>query len=114
MDCIFCKLANGEIPTNMVYEDDKIAAFRDVNPVAPHHILVVPKKHYESLEDISHEEMDIIADIHRAIRKIAEQEGFAEEGYRVINNCGKNGGQEVLHIHYHLLAGKPMTRLIND
>lgn len=87
MDCIFCKLANGDIPTNMVYEDDKVVAFRDMSPVTPVHILVVPKKHYASLEDVPMEEMDIIADIHRAIRKIAVLEGFAENGYRVINNC---------------------------
>lgn len=114
MDCIFCKLANGDIPTNMVYEDDKVAAFRDMSPVTPVHILVVPKKHYASLEDVPMDEMDIIADIHRAIRKIADQEGFAENGYRIINNCGKDGGQEVTHIHYHLLAGKPLTKLITD
>ena len=114
MDCIFCKLANGEIPTNMVYEDDRVAAFRDMAPVTPQHILVVPKAHYASLEDMPMDEMDIIADIHRAIRKIADQEGFAKDGYRIINNCGKDGGQEVPHIHYNLLAGKPLTRLVTD
>ncbi len=112
MDCIFCKLANGEIPTELVYENDKVVAFRDVNPVAPVHILVVPKKHYISLEDIPVEEMDIIAEMHRAIRAVAKKEGFAENGYRVINNCGKDGGQEVPHIHYHVLAGKQMTKLL--
>lgn len=112
MDCIFCKLANGEIPTTMVYEDDKVAAFRDMNPATVHHILVVPKKHYSSLEDIELDEMEIIADIHRAIRKVAKQEGFAQDGYRIINNCGKNGGQEVMHIHYHILAGEPLTKLV--
>ena len=114
MDCIFCKLANGEIATDMVYEDENVAAFRDMNPVTPVHILVVPKKHYESLEAIPFEEMDIVSDIHKAIRKIAKQEGFAEDGYRVINNCGEHGGQEVLHIHYHLLAGKLLTKLVTD
>lgn len=114
MDCIFCKLANGEIPTNLVYEDEKVVAFRDVNPVAPVHILFVPKKHYASLEDIALEEMDIIADIHRAIRIVAEKEGFASNGYRIINNCGKDGGQEVPHIHYHVVAGKQFTRIVND
>ncbi|WAW14185.1 histidine triad nucleotide-binding protein [Peptostreptococcus equinus] len=114
MDCIFCKIASGEIPSSMVYEDEKVAAFRDLSPVAPQHILVVPKKHYDSLEDIPMDEMDIISDIHRAIRKIAEQEGFNEDGYRIINNCGKNGGQEVPHIHYHLLAGKKLTKLVVD
>lgn len=114
MDCIFCKLANGDIPTDMVYEDDKVAAFRDVNPVTPVHILVVPKKHYESLEDVPFDEISIIADMHSAIKKIASQEGFNKDGYRVINNCGKNGGQEVPHIHYHILAGKQLTKLITD
>lgn len=114
MDCIFCKLANGEIPTDLVYEDEKVAAFRDVNPVAPVHILVVPKKHYVSLEDIPFDEMSIIADIHSAIRKISDKEGFAVEGYRIINNCGKDGGQEVPHIHYHVLAGKKLTKLVTD
>ncbi|MBC2576516.1 histidine triad nucleotide-binding protein [Peptostreptococcus canis] len=114
MDCIFCKLANGEIPTNMVYEDERIAAFKDVNPVAPVHILVVPKKHYSSLEDVDFENMDVIIDIHKAIRKIAEQEGFSKNGYRIINNCGKDGGQEVPHIHYHVLAGKQLTKLVTD
>ncbi len=114
MDSIFCKLANGEIETQMVYEDERVAAFKDMNPVTPVHILIVPKKHYESLEAIPMDEMDIVADIHRAIRKIAKQEGFAEDGYRLINNCGKHGGQEVAHIHYHLLAGKPLTKLVTD
>lgn len=109
MDCIFCKLANGEIPTQMVYEDERVAAFNDANPVAPTHILVVPKQHYKSLEDVPFEEMDIIADIHKAIRKIAADQGFDEPGYRVVNNCGKDGGQEVPHIHYHVLAGKFRT-----
>lgn len=114
MDCIFCKLANGDIPTNMVYENEYIAAFRDANPVAPVHILVVPKKHYSSLEDIPFDEMDVIAEIHKGIREVAKQEGFADNGYRVINNCGKDGGQEVPHIHYHVLAGRQLTKLVND
>ena len=114
MDCIFCKLANGEIPTNLVYEDENVAAFKDMNPATPHHILVVPKKHYSSLEDISLEEMGIMAEIHKAIRKVAEKEGFAKDGYRIINNCGNHGGQEVMHIHYHVLGGKKLTKLIAD
>lgn len=114
MDCIFCKLANGDIPTEMVYENEFVAAFNDMNPVAPKHILVVPKKHYESLNDIPVDEMNIVSEIHKAIQEIAKQEGFFENGYRVINNCGKDGGQEVPHIHYHVLAGIPMTKLITD
>lgn len=114
MDCIFCKLANGDIPTEMVYENEFVVAFNDMNPVAPKHILVVPKKHYESLNDIPVDEMNIVSEIHKAIQEIAKQEGFFENGYRVINNCGKDGGQEVPHIHYHILAGIPMTKLITD
>lgn len=108
MDCIFCKIANGEIPSTKVYEDDKVLAFNDLNPVAPYHILVIPKKHYESIIDIPDEEMDIIAHIHCAINKIAAEKGFDKEGFRIINNCGENGGQEVKHIHYHVLAGKKL------
>ncbi|WP_101772725.1 histidine triad nucleotide-binding protein [Peptostreptococcus faecalis] len=114
MDCIFCKLANGKIETELVYEDDKVVAFNDMNPVAPIHILVVPKEHYASLEDIPEEDIGIIADIHSAIKKISRMNGFSKDGYRVINNCGKDGGQEVDHIHYHVLAGKPMKKLISE
>ena len=104
-DCIFCKLANGIIPTNMVYEDDFVAAFRDANPQAPIHILVVPKKHYENVLDVKSGD-DIISKIFDAINKIAIQEGLAESGFRVINNCGKDAGQTVMHLHYHIIAGK--------
>lgn len=108
MDCIFCKIANGEIPSSKVYEDDKILAFNDLNPVAPYHILVIPKKHYASILDVPAEEMGIIADIHNAINTIAKEKGFDKTGFRIINNCGKDGGQEVKHIHYHVLAGKKL------
>ena len=108
MDCLFCKIIAGEIPGDIVYEDDKVLAFNDINPVAPYHILVVPKKHYESILDVSEEDMDIIAHIHRAINIIAKEKGFAENGFRIINNCGEDGGQEVKHIHFHVLAGKKL------
>ena len=110
MDCLFCKIIAGEIPGDIVYEDDKVLAFNDINPVAPYHILVVPKKHYESILDVSEEDMDIIAHIHRAINIIAKEKGFAENGFRIINNCGEDGGQEVKHIHFHVLAGKKLPR----
>lgn len=108
MSCIFCKIINGEIPCSKVYEDDKVLAFNDINPVAPVHILVIPKKHYESIIDIEDSEMDIIAHVHRVINKIANEQEFAKDGFRIINNCGENGGQEVKHIHYHILAGKKL------
>ena len=108
MSCIFCKIINGEIPSSKVYEDEKILAFNDINPVAPYHILVIPKKHYDSVIDIPNEDMEIISDIHKAINKIAKEKGFDETGFRIINNCGTDGGQEVKHIHYHVLAGKKL------
>lgn len=108
MSCIFCKIINGEIPSSKVYEDEKILAFNDINPVAPYHILVIPKKHYDSVIDIPNEDIEIISDIHKAINKIAKEKGFAETGFRIINNCGTDGGQEVKHVHYHVLAGKKL------
>lgn len=108
MSCIFCKIINGEIPSSKVYEDDKVLAFNDINPVAPHHILVIPKKHYDSIIDINDEDMGIISHIHSVINKIAIEKGFSETGFRIINNCGDDGGQEVKHIHYHILAGKKL------
>ena len=108
MSCIFCKIISGEIPSSKVYEDDKVLAFNDINPVAPYHILVIPKKHYESIIDVPENEMDIIAHIHNVMNKIARDKGFDKKGFRIINNCGHDGGQEVKHIHYHVLAGKKL------
>ena len=106
-DCIFCKIANGEIPTDMVYEDEFVAAFKDLNPQAPVHILVVPKKHYDSVLQVG-ETDDIISKIYTAINKIAKQEHIDENGFRVINNCGKDAGQTVMHMHFHIIAGKTL------
>jgi histidine triad (HIT) family protein len=108
MSCIFCKIIDGEIPCSKVYEDDTVLAFNDINPVAPYHILVIPKKHYESVIDIPENEMEIIGHIHNVINKIANKKGFNETGFRIINNCGEDGGQEVKHVHYHILAGKKL------
>lgn len=106
-DCIFCKIANREIPTEMVYEDEFVAAFRDLNPQAPVHILVVPKKHYDNVMQVE-ENNDIITKIYSAIKKIAKKEQFEENGFRVINNCGKDAGQTVMHMHFHIIAGKTL------
>jgi histidine triad (HIT) family protein len=108
-NCIFCKIVNGEIPSTKVYEDDKVFAFKDINPVAPIHILVIPKKHYESVIDIPDNEMDIIADIHKIINKIAKEMNFEQNGFRIVNNCGKDAGQEVKHVHYHIIGGKTLN-----
>lgn len=107
MDCIFCKLVNKEIPTQVVYEDDYVLAFNDMEPQAPVHILFVPKKHIKSNNEV--EDELIIGKIFAAIRKVAKEKGFAEDGYRVVNNCGKDGGQTVEHLHFHLMAGREMT-----
>ena len=105
-DCVFCKIINKEIPSEIVYEDKKVIAFKDINPAAPIHILVVPKKHIETLLDVKNEQSEIISYIFKVINKIAEDNGFAEKGFRVIANCGKDSGQEVMHIHFHVLGGR--------
>ena len=104
-DCLFCKIIKGEIPSTKVYEDDEILAFNDINPAAPIHILVIPKKHIASLAHIEKEDEAIVGKIYGVINKIAEEKGFKESGYRVIVNCGKDAGQEVMHLHFHILAG---------
>lgn len=112
-NCIFCKIINGEIPSNKVYEDDEIFAFRDINPQAPVHILVIPKKHIKSLSDLQEEDVNLIGKINIKINEIAKTEGFANQGYRVIVNCGEDAGQEVMHLHYHILAGKKLgTKIV--
>lgn len=107
-DCVFCKIIKGEIPSAKVYEDDEILAFKDINPVTPIHILVIPKKHIESLNEIEQEDQMLIGKIFTVIKKIAKEQGIAEYGYRVIANCGEDGGQEVKHLHFHILGGKKL------
>ncbi len=107
-DCLFCKIVKGEIPSTKVYEDEEILAFKDINPVAPVHILVIPKKHIVSLNEIEPEDQMLIGKIFTVIKKIAKEQGFAENGYRVIANCGEDGGQEVKHLHFHILGGKKL------
>ena len=104
-DCLFCKIIKGEIPSTKVYEDEDILAFNDINPAAPIHILVIPKKHITSLSHMQKEDEAIVGKIYGVINKIADEKGFKESGYRVIVNCGKDAGQEVMHLHFHVLAG---------
>ena len=111
-DCIFCKIIKGEIPSTKVYEDEEILAFNDVNPAAPIHILVVPKKHIESLAHLEKEDEALVGRIYGVINKIAEEQGFKNDGFRVIVNCGKKGGKEVMHLHFHILAGKKLGEKI--
>ena len=103
-DCLFCRIIAGEIPGNAVFENDKIYAFRDINPQAPVHVLVVPKKHICCTRKIDESNSVYVAKCFEAIAKIAKAEGL-DNGYRVINNCGEDGGQTVMHLHFHLLGG---------
>ena len=106
-DCIFCKIIAGQIPSSKVYEDDAVYAFRDINPMAPVHILIVPKEHIPSADGITAENSTYVARIFEAIPKIAAAESLTN-GYRVITNCGADGCQSVLHLHFHLLGGKQL------
>ena len=108
MDCIFCKIIAGDIPSAKVYEDDSVYAFRDIQPQAPVHVLVVPKAHVASADEITAENADLVAKIFAAIPKIAAAEGLAN-GYRVLTNCGEDGCQSVKHLHFHILGGKKLS-----
>ncbi len=107
-DCIFCKIIKGEIPSEKVYEDNLILAFNDLTPQAPVHILIVPKEHISSANEIDDTNSKVIGRIFEAISKIAKEKGFDKNGYRVVNNCGEDGGQTVDHIHFHLLAERQL------
>lgn len=107
-DCIFCKIVKGEVPSKKVYEDDKVLAFEDINPQAPVHILVIPKEHIPSIKDVNEDNIDVIGHIHLVIKKLAEEKGIYQDGFRIVNNCGEKGGQTVGHLHYHLLGGRQM------
>lgn len=106
MDCIFCKIINGEIPANIIYQDDCVIAFDDINPKAPIHKLIVPRKHIETLNDLTEDNVDLIGSMILASKKIAKDLNIIDKGYRIIINCNKDAGQEVFHIHMHLLGGK--------
>ena len=112
-DCIFCKIANKEIPTDFVYEDEKIVAFKDINPQAPIHILVIPKKHIESIVDLKDEDEMLVGKMFKVVRKIAKEYNIEESGFRLIVNCKEDAGQEVPHLHFHILAGKKLgTKIV--
>lgn len=108
-DCIFCKISNGEINAEKIYENEHVVAFNDINPVAPVHILVIPKKHIESLNYIDDKNIDIISQIFLSINEIVNITGIKEDGYRIVNNCGDLGGQTVDHIHFHILGKRKLT-----
>ncbi|NHN30939.1 histidine triad nucleotide-binding protein [Paenibacillus agricola] len=111
MSCIFCKIVEGSIPSTKVYENEHVLAFRDIQPAAPVHVLIIPKKHIATMNDVGPGDWGLLGDVHEAAQHIARQEGVAESGYRLVNNCGSDGGQVVFHIHYHLLGGEKLGAL---
>jgi histidine triad (HIT) family protein len=107
-DCIFCKMAQGEIQPDVVYEDDEVLAFRDVNPQAPTHFLVIPRQHIATTNDLEAGDAELVGKLYLAARQVAVDEGIAERGYRMVMNCNPEAGQSVYHIHLHVLGGRPM------
>lgn len=108
-NCLFCKIAAGEIPSATVYSDDTLFAFRDINPIAPQHILLIPRQHITSVATLEEGDLLTMGQLMLQARKIAEQEGFAKNGFRCVLNTGDDGGQTVGHLHLHLLAGRPLS-----
>ena len=108
-NCLFCNLIKGDIPSEKIYESDAIYAFRDINAVAPHHYLIIPKKHIAMINDVEESDAEVMGKLFVAAKLIAKQQGFSEEGYRTVMNCGEAAGQTVFHIHLHLLAGRELS-----
>jgi histidine triad (HIT) family protein len=109
MDCIFCKIIAGQIPSDVVYKDDKVIAFRDINPMAPVHLLIIPREHIVSLNDITEQQTALVGHMVQVARQLAKQQGIATRGYRVVINTGPQGGQLVQHLHMHLLGGRELS-----
>ena len=109
MDCLFCKIANNEIPSDIIYEDDDVVAFNDITPKAPHHILIIPRKHIATLNDLEESDTQLVGHMVQTARKLAKDLEIDEYGYRVVMNVNEGGGQAVFHIHLHLLGGRALT-----
>lgn len=109
MDCLFCKIVARDIPADVVFEDDDVIAFRDIAPQAPTHILIIPKRHITTLNDLTEADCALVGRLQFTAQKIAKELGIADDGYRVVMNCNEDGGQTVYHIHMHLLGGRSMT-----
>lgn len=108
MDCLFCKIAAGEIPSNIVYQDDTVVAFQDINPQAPQHILLIPRRHIESMVNLTSEDGPMLASIYTTASRLARELGIEKSGYRFLTNVGPDAGQSVFHLHFHLLGGRPL------
>ena len=110
-DCLFCKISNGDIPTDFVYQDDQVLAFRDINPQAPTHILIIPKKHISTINEVELADQMLVGHLVMTAQKLAKEQGIAESGFRLVMNCNQEGGQTVYHIHMHLMGGRQLTVL---
>ncbi len=108
-DCLFCKIRDGEIPADLVFQNDEVLAFNDVNPQAPTHLLIIPKKHLSTVNDVEQADEIVMGKLFSAAKKIAAEKGLSDDGYRLVVNCNEGAGQTVFHIHMHLLAGRQMT-----
>ncbi|OYD07661.1 histidine triad nucleotide-binding protein [Paludifilum halophilum] len=108
-DCIFCGIVDGTIPSEKLYEDEMVVAFRDIHAQAPVHVLVIPKEHIPSIQEVEEESGELLARIFSTINRLAKEHGLADRGYRIVNNCGEEGGQTVHHVHFHLLGGRSLT-----
>lgn len=107
-DCLFCKISSGEMDTDFVYEDQKVVVFEDINPQAPVHLLIVPKKHIADINALENEDNELVAHVYQIAKKMAVEKEIAESGYRLVSNCGDDGGQTVYHLHFHLLGGRKL------
>ena len=105
-ECLFCQIADGKIPATIVWQDEDLVAFKDINPVAPTHLLIIPRKHLSCLNEMAEEDITVIGKISYVASQLAKQAGIADDGWRLVCNCGKNSGQEVAHLHYHLIGGR--------
>ncbi len=108
MDCLFCKIINGDIPAEIIYQDDDVLGFKDVNPQAPTHVLFIPKTHIATVNDLATKDAELIGKLFLAAKKVAADTGFADEGYRLVMNCNAGAGQTVFHIHLHMLAERTL------
>ena len=108
-DCLFCKILNGDIPADIVYESDSAIAFRDISPQAPTHVLIIPRKHIATINDLGEDDQKIVGSLYLAAKDIARAEGLSDEGYRAVMNCNEGAGQSVFHIHLHVLGGRALS-----
>jgi len=109
MDCIFCQIIAGKVPSDTLYQDEKVMAFRDIRPITPTHVVIIPRKHIPSLTQLSDADLLLMADLVKVANQLAKREGIAEKGYRLVVNCGREGTQLVPHLHMHLIGGRQLS-----